>query len=115
MAESPEHEFLKNQANLVLNEFSSLKLYGFTETNRKTFDFSCLLNRDWSRPLVGQVLWKHIEGLEKDIRTLLADTESEIKVYVASDTIKHHTTFEEVVSDYRRTGRFNDLFRLKPI
>lgn len=46
---------------------------------------------------------------------MLADTESEIKVYVASDTIKHHTTFEEVVSDYRRSGRFNDLFRLKPI
>lgn len=115
MAESPEHEFLKNQANLVLSEFSSLKLYGFTETNRKTFDFSCLLERDWSRPLVGQVLWKHIKGLEKDIRTLLADTESEVRVYIASDTIKHRTMFEEVVSDYRRTGRFNDLFRLKLI
>jgi hypothetical protein len=115
MPESPEHEFLKTRFNEVLRDFSSLKLYGFSETDRKRFDFSCLLERDWTRPVAGQVLWRHTEGIEKDVRTLLTDTQSEIKVYLASDTVSHHATFEETISDFRRSGRFTDLFRLKPI
>ncbi len=116
MAESPEHEFLKTHFNHVLQDFSALKLYGFTETDRKRFDFSCLLERDWTRPLAGQVLWRHTDGIDKDIRTLLMDTDSEIKVYLASDTVRHHATFEETISDFKRSGRFDDLlFRLKPI
>jgi len=79
MPESPEHEFLKTRFNEVLRDFSSLKLYGFTETDRKRFDFSCLLERDWTRPVAGQVLWRHTDGIDKDVRTLLTDTESEIK------------------------------------
>lgn len=71
MAESLEHEFLKNHFNLILQRFSNLKLYGFTETERKRFDLSCLLERDWTRPLVGQVLWRHSSGIDKDLRTLL--------------------------------------------
>ena len=115
MAESPEHDFLKTHFSRVLQDFSALKLYGFTETDRKRFDFSCLLDRDWSRPLAGQVLWRHTEGIEKDVRTLLTDTQSEIKVYLASDTVRHHATFEETISDFRRSGRFRDLFRFRPI
>jgi hypothetical protein len=74
-----------------------------------------LLERDWTRPIAGQVLWRHSEGIDKDVRTLLTDPESEIKVYLASDTVSHHATFEETISDFRKSGRFNDLFRLKPI
>lgn len=115
MAESLEHRFLKTHFNDVLRDFSALRLYGFTETDRKRLDFSCLIERDWTRPLAGQVLWRHTDGIDKDIRTLLTDTDSEIKVYLASDTVRHHATFEETVSDFRRSGRFDDLFRLKPI
>lgn len=115
MAESPEHEFLKTRALEVLQDFSRLKLYGFSETDRKRFDFSCVLERDWSRPLAGQVLWRHSDGIDKDVRTLLTDGDSEIKVYVAGDSIAHRRLFEEVVTDYRTSGRFHDLFRLKAI
>lgn len=115
MAESPEHEFLKQSANRVLEAFSNLRLYGFTETDRKKFDFSCLLERDWSRPLVGQVLWKHTEGIDKDIRTLVTDAESEIKLYVARDSIQARQHCEEIIGEFRRSGRFPDLFRFKSI
>lgn len=115
MAESAEHDFLKNKANQVLADFSNLKLYGFTETDRKKFDFSCLLERDWSRPLVGQVLWKHVEGIEKDIRTLVTEKESEIKLYVARDSIQARQQFEETIGEFRKSGRFPDLFRFKSI
>lgn len=43
MAESVEHLFLKNQFIEILKDFSNLKLYGFKETERKKFDFACLL------------------------------------------------------------------------
>ena len=115
MAESPEHEFLKHSTRQILEDFSRLKIYGFTETERRKFDVSCLIERDWSRPLVGQVLWKHLEGVDKDVRILLADTDSEIKLLVARDSIKIRQRFEEVVSDFRRSGRFPDLFRLRSI
>lgn len=115
MAESPEHEFLKQKTNQVLSDFSKLKLFGFTETDRKKFDFSCLLERDWSRPLVGQVLWKHIEGIDKDIRTLITEQESEIKLYVARDSMKSRQHLEETLGEFRKSGRFPDLFRFKSI
>ncbi|MEM7147554.1 MAG: hypothetical protein AAF591_20730 [Verrucomicrobiota bacterium] len=115
MAESPEHQFLKSEFNRVLNDFSALTLYGFTETERKRFDFSCLIERDWTRPLAGQVLVGNVAGVDKDIRTLLTDEESEIKVYLATDTIGHFQKFEEVVTDYRRSGRYNDLFKLRTV
>ena len=115
MAESVEHSFLKNVATEILSDFSNSRLYGFKETERKKFDMSCMLERDWSRPLVGQVLWRHAEGIEKDIRTLLSDQESEIQLYVASDTVKHHALFEEVVTDYKKTSLADNLWKLKTI
>ncbi|MBW3516832.1 hypothetical protein KO537_19275 [Shewanella sp. NKUCC01_JLK] len=113
--ESVEHSFLKNIAIEILNNFSNSRLYGFTETERKKFDLSCMLERDWSRPLVGQVLWRHSDGIEKDIRTLLSDQESEIQLYVASDKVKHHALFEEVISDYKKTSLAENLWKLKTI
>jgi hypothetical protein len=69
VAEAPEHQFLSHKFLEVLAEFSQLKLYGYTEADRKKFDFACVLHRDWDRSLVGQTLWKHTEGIDKDIRT----------------------------------------------
>jgi hypothetical protein len=115
MAESAEHQFLKSEATRVLAEFSKLRLYGYTETDRKKFDFSCLLERDWTRPLVGQVLWKHAAGIDKDLRTLLFDSESEIRLYIARDEVEHHQLFEEAIGDFRRSAHGKDLFRLKTI
>lgn len=34
---------------------------------------------------------------------------------MASDLVNHHVCFEEVVSDYRKSGRYNDLFCLKAL
>ena len=68
-----------------------------------------------SRPLVGQVLWRHAEGIEKDIRTLLSDQESEIQLYVASDKVKHRALFEEVITDYKKTSLTENLWKLKTI
>lgn len=113
MAESAEHFFLKTTFLEVLKRFSTLELYGYTESDRKMFDFSCLLERDWSRPLVGQVLWSHWEGVEKDIRTLIHDNQSEIKPYVLRDSIKARQIIDEILTSYRSTNYEKDLFRLK--
>jgi len=112
MAEGPEHAFLKEKFIEVLYDFSQLKLYGFKETERKKFDFSCTLTRDWSRPLVGQTVWKNTKGMDKDIRLLISDKESEIKAYLARDTIEHRLLLEEVVSDFRKVTP-KQLFKLK--
>jgi len=62
-----------------LDSFADSGLVGVFESQRRTFDYSCLLSRDLERPLVAQVLWRHEHGLDKDIRTLLFDTEARIK------------------------------------
>jgi len=115
MAESADHDFLKRAVNDVLVQFSSLQLYTFTETDRKLFDFSSLLKRDWKRPVVGQVLWSHGEGIEKDLRTLTHDAESDIRFYVAKDSVRHRQAFAEVIAAYKASGKYADLFKLKPI
>lgn len=113
MSEGPEHDFLKNTFNRTLHQFSSLRLYSVVESERRKFDLSCVIERDWSRPLIGQVAWSHSEGLDKDLRTLLTDTDSEIKAYIAKDTIRHRKAVDEIVGDFRRSERFKDLYRLK--
>ena len=115
MAEQAEHEFLKQHTTKVLGDFSKLRIYGFTETDRKKFDFSCRLERDWSRPLVGQVLWKHTRGIEKDIRTLLTEPDSDIQVYIARDLVQCRQQFEEILGEFRNSGKFPDIFKLKTI
>jgi hypothetical protein len=113
MAESAQHIFLKGVVVDVLRDFSKLELYGLTEVDRKRFDFSCGVERDWTRPLVGQVLWKHERGIDKDLRLLLSDDTSEVKVYVVRDNMANRIALEEVLQDFRRTPLGLDLFRLR--
>ncbi|MCL5036435.1 MAG: hypothetical protein M1269_04870 [Chloroflexi bacterium] len=114
MAEGPEHTFLKSTSTDVLQGFSRLRLYLYHEADRKKFDMACLLERDWSRPLVGQVLWHHSKGIDKDVRTLLLDPHAEIKLYVARDHMKNRQQLSEVLEDFKRSGK-TDLYRLKII
>jgi hypothetical protein len=60
------------------------------------------LSRDLSRPLVAQVLWRHEHGLEKDLRTLLFDEGSTIKLYVLRDSTRIRATLDDVLKAYRR-------------
>ncbi len=115
MAESEEHKFIKTCITDTLKKFSNSKLYGYSEADRRKFDLACMLERDWSRPLVGQVLWRNTGGIDKDIRTLINDTDSEIKIYAISLSSAHRSTFFEVMNDYKRSGNYPDLFKVKPI
>jgi hypothetical protein len=67
--------------------------------------------RDSSRPLVAQVLWRHQEGIDKDLRTLLQDAESLVKVYFVKDTIRARSRIDEVLTSYRRNPATRDLLR----
>ena len=71
MKATPEHEFIAKCTDEVLSRFSDIRLIGVTESERRMFDYSCVLTRDCSRPLVAQLLWSHQEGIDKDLRTLL--------------------------------------------
>jgi hypothetical protein len=51
--------------------------------------------------LVAQVLWQHEHGLEKDIRTLLLDTDSSLKLYVMRDSARMRATLDDVLASYR--------------
>lgn len=113
MPESAQHLFLKDLVVDVLRDFSKLELYGLAEVDRKRFDFSCGIERDWTRPLVGQVLWKHERGIDKDLRMLLSDETSEVKVYVVRDNAANRLALDEVLQDFRRTPLGRDLFRLR--
>ncbi|MBD1807837.1 hypothetical protein H6F98_20630 [Microcoleus sp. FACHB-SPT15] len=113
MAESPEHQFLSNKFLEVVEDFAKIKLYGYTEAERKKFDFACIFCRDWDRPLIGQTLWKHTEGIDKDIRSLLVDVESDIWAYVVRDNVRNRSLFHEVIQDYKKTEYSRNLFKLK--
>ena len=113
MAEAPEHTFLSNKFLEVLQRFSKLELYRYTEAERKKFDFACNLLRDWNRLVVGQTLWKHTEGIDKDIRIMLTDSNADIWAYIVRHNVKNQATIQEVINDYQRTGYGNQLFKLK--
>ncbi|MFE5913574.1 MarR family transcriptional regulator [Streptomyces wedmorensis] len=115
MAESDEHKFLSTQTVNLLEGMSKTGLYGFKETDRKKFDFTCDLVRDWSRLISGQTLWKHTEGIDKDLRILLADGESKVTLYVARDTVQNRRTVHEIVSDAKNTPMRDRLHRLRTI
>src|SRR2546421_1082138 len=114
MAEAPEHIFLSQKFLEILHDFSSLQLYGYTEAERKKFDFACDIHRDWRRVLVGQTLWKHDEGIDKDIRSLLTKSGTDILAYVIRDNVKNRNAFSEAVQDFRNMGYEDQLFKLKP-
>ncbi|WP_169750055.1 DeoR family transcriptional regulator [Streptosporangium amethystogenes] len=115
MAESEEHKFLSDKTITLLEELSHTKLYGFKESERKKFDFTCELVRDWSRLVSGQTLWKHTEGIDKDLRTLLSDGDSKITLYIARDTIQNRRTVWEIVEDTKKTPLKERLSRLRVI
>ncbi|MGA5727079.1 hypothetical protein ACPCI1_00365 [Streptomyces seoulensis] len=115
MSESDEHKFLSTKTLDVLEGMSHTGLYGYKEADRKKFDFTCDLVRDWSRLISGQTLWKHSEGIDKDLRILLSDEESKITLYVARDTTSNRRTVNEIVSDVKRSPMRDRLARLRPI
>ncbi len=113
MAESAEHAFISETFNTTLEAFSKTRLYTYRESARKAFDFSCTLTRDLSRPLVGQTLWKHEEGIDKDLRHLILDEESSIKIYLCRDLLKSRARVEDVLADFRRSSLGQNLFKLR--
>ncbi|MGA3093682.1 MAG: hypothetical protein ABSD75_34295 [Terriglobales bacterium] len=98
---SAEHQAIAQAIDLALRGIEDSALVGVFESERRKFDYSCLLKRDLTRPLVAQVLWGHEEGLEKDIRTLLFDRESKLKLYVLKDKLGIRATLDDVLSSYR--------------
>ena len=66
-----------------------------------------MLAETWEYLLNGQTLWKHSEGIDKDLRTLLIASDAPLVAYVARDTTKHRSVFSEAIVDYRkiRDGR----------
>ncbi|HEY3954624.1 MAG TPA: hypothetical protein VGM53_14720 [Streptosporangiaceae bacterium] len=104
MAESVEHQFLSQCITGVLSQLSRTNLYAYVEAERRKFDFACELLRDWARPLVGQTLWSHTAGVDKDLRTMLLDPDAQICAYVARDTVKARRLLSEVMKDFRTGG-----------
>jgi hypothetical protein len=101
MADSPEHKFISLSLDKSLSDFSDTRLLGIREAQRRTFDYGCVVLRDFSRPLVSQVLWNHQEGIEKDIRTLLFDAGSSLKLYFIRDNVKNRAKLDELLKAYR--------------
>ncbi len=113
MAESVEHKFLSHCVTGVLSELARTNLYAYVEAERRKFDFACEILRDWSRPLVGQTLWNHTAGVDKDLRTMLLDADAQICAYVARDTVKARRLLSEVMRDFRSRGDLISPHRLR--
>lgn len=113
MAESPEHKFLSDTVIEIAQEVATSRLYSYREADRRKFDFSCDLATSWKKLISGQTVWKHSEGIDKDVRTLLADVESDALVYVARDTVKNRSTLREAISDFRDTALAERLTHLR--
>jgi hypothetical protein len=111
LAESPEHRFLKETFLRVLVDFSELQLFDVTEAQRRTFDFGCNLERDWTFPLVGQVDWRHRGGLDKDLRTLFGEPGLPLRALVMRDDMAHRLALNEIVTAHQRQR--NDMYTLK--
>jgi hypothetical protein len=111
MTTSAEHQFVAQELGSVLELYSSTRLFGVLEADRKQHDYACMLERDCERPLVAQVLWSHAEGVHKDLMALLLDGEAALKVYLVKDTIKHRLKIDEVISQLRNNDKTKDLLR----
>jgi hypothetical protein len=101
MGDSAEHTFICTSLDRALSAYSTTRLLGIREVQRRSFDYGCVLLRDFSRPLVSQVLWSHHEGIEKDIRTLLFDATSSLKLYFVRDTVRNRAKIDEIVKSFR--------------
>src|SRR4051812_6683296 len=111
MAASPEHTFLAKCVGDTIAKVAQVPLFGIEESERRTFDYGCILQRDLSRPLVAQVLWGHYEGIEKDIRTLVHDHESKLKLYLVKDETKVRAKIEEIAQSYKSSPTTAELMR----
>ena len=108
---SPEHQAISETIATVLSSLAGSALIGVFEGQRRTFDYSCLLKRDLGRPLVAQVLWQHDHGLEKDIRTLLLDKDSTLKLYAMRDSARMRATLDDVLTSYRNDPELRQRLR----
>ncbi|MGI5197747.1 hypothetical protein ACQEVY_29645 [Streptomyces sp. CA-288835] len=114
MASSREHDFLSATALRIMEDASKSRLFGYTEGQRKLFDFSCDLKRDWSKVVAGQTLWKHGgDGIDKDIRTFLNEEDIHAAVYIARYESKLRSRFTEVTQSYLKTPMRGRLSRLR--
>jgi hypothetical protein len=87
-----------------MDSASNSTLFGYTEGQRKRFDFSCDLKNDWSKVVAGQTLWKHDgDGIDKDLRTLLHEQDIAAAVYIARHQSRSRARLAEVTQDYLRT------------
>ncbi|MFF5143615.1 hypothetical protein ACFY6U_28430 [Streptomyces sp. NPDC013157] len=114
MASSAEHDFLSSAALQIMESASKSTLFGYTEGQRKLFDFSCDLKRDWSKVVVGQTLWKHGgDGIEKDLRTFINENDIDVAVYIARHESRHRARLAEVTQSHLTTPMRNRLSRLR--
>ncbi|BCM67167.1 hypothetical protein L0F81_40720 [Streptomyces tricolor] len=114
MATSLEHEFLSDAALRIMESASRSGLFGYTEGQRKLFDFSCDLKKDWSKVVVGQTLWQHGgDGIDKDLRTLLNERDVSAAVYIARHESRLRARFAEVTQSYLDTPMRDRLSRLR--
>src|SRR5438128_1856401 len=97
VAHSPEHEFISSQLDEELIRFAATGLLGVQEADRRRFDYACRVDRDCRRTLAAQVLWRHDEGLDKDLRTLLHDSEARLKVYLFRDSTRARCRIDEIL------------------
>ena len=109
--DSPEHQAIAEAIDQAVQSTAGSGLIGVFEAQRRTFDYACLTKRDLARPLVAQVLWKHDEGLDKDIRTLLLDEQALIKVLAIQDRIRARATLDDILRSYRTHPELNRRLR----
>ncbi|MEV5914361.1 hypothetical protein AB0M00_36375 [Streptomyces chartreusis] len=114
MASSPEHDFLSAAALSIMEDASRSRLFGYAEGQRKLFDFSCDLKRDWSKVVAGQTLWQHGgDGIDKDVRTFVNEDDIHAAIYIARHESRHRARFTEVTQSYLRGPYRDRLSRLR--